>query len=80
MGRLYQGSRNSVFRKKIKRVFLTPANIEPLEETIMELRSADLIVIGPGSLYTSILPNLLVPKIGEEVCQSKAKKYIYATS
>lgn len=60
--------------KKIKRVFLTPSNIEPLEETITELQMADLIVIGPGSLYTSILPNLLVPKIGEEVCQSKAKK------
>jgi uncharacterized cofD-like protein len=60
--------------KRIKRVFLTPDHIEPLEETIDELRSADLIVIGPGSLYTSILPNLLVPKIGEEVCKSKAKK------
>jgi uncharacterized cofD-like protein len=60
--------------KRIKRVSLTPTNIEPLEETVVELRSADLIVIGPGSLYTSILPNLLVPKIGEEVCKSKAKK------
>lgn len=33
-----------------------------------------MIIIGPGSLYTSILPNLLVPKIGEEVLKSKAKK------
>jgi uncharacterized cofD-like protein len=60
--------------KKIKRVFLTPDDIEPLGETIREIRRADLIVIGPGSLYTSILPNLLVPKIGEEVSKSKAKK------
>jgi uncharacterized cofD-like protein len=60
--------------KKIKKVFLTPEHIEPLPETIEEIRSADLIVIGPGSLYTSILPNLLVPKIGEEVCKAKAKK------
>jgi uncharacterized cofD-like protein len=60
--------------KKIKKVFLTPENIEPLPETIEEIRSADLIVVGPGSLYTSILPNLLVPKIGEEVCKAKAKK------
>jgi uncharacterized cofD-like protein len=60
--------------KKIKRVFLTPEHIEPLPETIEEIRSADLIVVGPGSLYTSILPNLLVPKIGEEVCKAKAKK------
>ena len=60
--------------KKIKKVFLTPENIEPLPETIEAIRAADLIVIGPGSLYTSILPNLLVPKIGQEVCQAKAKK------
>lgn len=60
--------------KKIKRVFLTPDDIEPLPETIDAIREADLIIIGPGSLYTSILPNLLVPKIGEEVCKAKAKK------
>ena len=60
--------------KKIKRVFLNPDDIEPLPETIDAIREADLIIIGPGSLYTSILPNLLVPKIGEEVCRAKAKK------
>jgi uncharacterized cofD-like protein len=60
--------------KKIKKVFLTPEHVEPLPETIEEIRSADLIVVGPGSLYTSILPNLLVPRIGEEVCKAKAKK------
>ncbi|MGM7723733.1 gluconeogenesis factor YvcK family protein [Metabacillus sp. Hm71] len=60
--------------KKIKRVFLSPDEIEPLPETIDAIQEADLIIIGPGSLYTSILPNLLVPKIGEEVCKAKAKK------
>ncbi len=60
--------------KKIKRVFLSPSKIEPLTETVDVIREADLIVIGPGSLYTSILPNLLVPKIGEEVRKAKAKK------
>jgi uncharacterized cofD-like protein len=60
--------------KKIKRVFLSPDDIEPLPEAIDAIREADLIIIGPGSLYTSILPNLLVPKIGEEVCRAKAKK------
>ncbi|WP_108671585.1 gluconeogenesis factor YvcK family protein [Peribacillus acanthi] len=60
--------------KKIKRVFLTPENIKPLSETIHAIREADLIVIGPGSLYTSILPNLLVPGVGEEVCKARAKK------
>lgn len=60
--------------KAIKRVFLSPNDIEPLSETIRAIRNADMVVIGPGSLYTSILPNLLVPKIGEEVCKAKAKK------
>jgi len=60
--------------KKIDRVFLTPEMIKPLPETIRAIREADLIVIGPGSLYTSILPNLLVPGLGEEVCNAKAKK------
>lgn len=60
--------------KKIKKVFLTPKNIKPLPESISAIRQADLIIIGPGSLYTSILPNLLVPKLGVEVCRSSAKK------
>lgn len=60
--------------KRIHRVFLSPKNIKPLPETILAIRQADLIVIGPGSLYTSILPNLLVPKLGEEVCKASAKK------
>ncbi|MEH7308736.1 gluconeogenesis factor YvcK family protein [Neobacillus drentensis] len=60
--------------KRIKKVFMTPENIRPLPETLQAIRQADLIIIGPGSLYTSILPNLLVPKIGDELCQSQAKK------
>ncbi|MBT2727494.1 YvcK family protein [Bacillus sp. ISL-75] len=60
--------------KRIKKVFMTPENIRPLPETIQAIRQADLIIIGPGSLYTSILPNLLVPRIGDELCQSHAKK------
>jgi uncharacterized cofD-like protein len=60
--------------KKIKRVFMTPKNIRPLPESIQAIRQADLIIIGPGSLYTSILPNLLVPRLGDEVCRSRAKK------
>ncbi|WP_342488660.1 YvcK family protein [Cytobacillus sp. FSL W7-1323] len=60
--------------KKIKKVFLTPEKVSPLSETIEAIRDADLIIIGPGSLYTSILPNLLVPSVGKEVCRSHAKK------
>lgn len=61
-------------KKKINRVFLTPEDVEPLSETLTELQKADIIVIGPGSLYTSILPNLLVQKISHELCHSNAKK------
>jgi uncharacterized cofD-like protein len=60
--------------KKIKRVFLSPQNIRPLPEAIQAIRQADLIILGPGSLYTSVLPNLLVPRLGDEVCRSQAKK------
>ncbi|MGG1399766.1 YvcK family protein [Bacillus salipaludis] len=60
--------------KKIKRVFLTPDDIRPLPESIQAIRQADLIIIGPGSLFTSILPNLLVPKLGDEICKAHAKK------
>lgn len=60
--------------KRIKKVFLTPGNIRPLPESIQAIRQADLIIIGPGSLYTSILPNLLVPRLGDEICRSHANK------
>ncbi len=60
--------------KKIKRVFLTPNRIDALPESILAIKQADLIIIGPGSLYTSILPNLLVPDLGKAVCQANAKK------
>src|SRR5699024_11192853 len=60
--------------KRIKRISLLPKQVKPLPETLTALRRADLIVLGPGSLYTSVLPNLLVPKIGEAVIKSKAKK------
>ncbi len=60
--------------KKIKRVFLTPENVKPLPETLTAIKKADLIVIGPGSLYTSVLPNLLVPGIVAEIKKAQAKK------
>lgn len=60
--------------KRIKSVFLVPHDVEPLNEAVQEIRSADLIVMGPGSLYTSIIPNLLVKKIGIEISLAKAKK------
>lgn len=60
--------------KKIKRVFIDQSHITPLEESIKALQEADAILMGPGSLYTSILPNLLVPGITEQIIQSHAIK------
>ncbi|MCL5676344.1 MAG: 2-phospho-L-lactate transferase CofD family protein, partial [Firmicutes bacterium] len=47
---------------------------EPVEETLAAIREADAIVLGPGSLYTSIIPNLLVPQVAEAIRQSPAVK------
>lgn len=58
----------------IKRVFLEPVDVEPLPEALEAIRNADAILLGPGSLYTSILPNLLVPKLAEAVVASEAIK------
>ncbi|WP_068777199.1 YvcK family protein [Paenibacillus sp. FJAT-26967] len=59
---------------KIHRVLLEPADVTPLEEAIEAIQEADAILCGPGSLYTSILPNLLVPGIAEEILKSNAVK------
>lgn len=60
--------------KRINRVFLEPKDVQPLGEAVEAIYEADLILLGPGSLYTSILPNLLVPGISKAIKQSSAKK------
>ncbi len=60
--------------RRIERVELVPGDIEPLPEVLDAIREADAIVVGPGSLYTSILPNLLVPGLSEAIANSRAKK------
>lgn len=57
---------------KIERVFLEPANAKALPDAIRAILEADLVVIGPGSLYTSILPNLLVRGIVEALKTTRA--------
>lgn len=58
----------------IERVELVPADVQPLQEALDAIREADAVVVGPGSLYTSVLPNLLVPGFAEALAQSPAKK------
>ncbi|SDH66478.1 gluconeogenesis factor YvcK family protein [Alteribacillus bidgolensis] len=60
--------------KHIKRVFLSPSTIQPLPESLEAIQKADLIVLGPGSLYTSVIPNLLVPGITKAIREAPARK------
>jgi len=61
-------------RKPIKRLNLVPRDVKPAPETREAIAEADAIIMGPGSLYTSILPNLLVNGIADEIASSRAVK------
>jgi len=58
----------------IERVWLTPADVAASEEAIAAIADADLVVLGPGSLYTSLLPSLLIPAIRDAVMASEAPR------
>lgn len=61
-------------RQAIRRLCLEPEQCLPLPEALNALRVADVITVGPGSLYTSILPNLLVARVAESIGESEAVK------
>jgi uncharacterized cofD-like protein len=74
-GRLIEGETKIVeSRSRIKNLRLSKADCHPLPETLEAIEKADLITIGPGSLYTSIIPNLLVTGIVDAINDSKALK------
>lgn len=60
--------------KRIRRVFLDPEECQPHEAALEAIADAELICIGPGSVYTSIVPNLLIPGLAEAIAASKAPK------
>ncbi|MBO8141761.1 MAG: YvcK family protein [Firmicutes bacterium] len=60
--------------KRIRRVYLSPPDARPLADALRALREADIVILGPGSLYTSVLPNLLVPGIAETIGNSRAMR------
>lgn len=60
---------------KISKIWLEPGNPLPFPPAIQSILAADLIIVGPGSLYTSILPNLLVPDLTDAFVSSKATKF-----
>lgn len=61
-------------RVPIKRVFLEPVDCKPVADAIAAIKEAEIIILGPGSLYTSVIPNLLVKEIAEAIRKSNAIK------
>ncbi len=59
-------------RKRIRRMTLKPADVAPLPDVLQAISEADLILLGPGSLYTSVIPNLLVRGVADAVRASRA--------
>lgn len=59
---------------KINRIFINPSNCKPAPGVIEAIMEADAIVIGPGSLYTNVIPNLLVKGVAKAIKESKAFK------
>jgi len=59
----------------LEKIMIIPDTIKANPKTITAIDQADIILIGPGSLYTSVIPNLLINDISHALCQSQAKKY-----
>jgi uncharacterized cofD-like protein len=65
-------------RVRIRRVRLVPRKVKPLPEVLEAISTADLILLGPGSLFTSVIPNLLVSGVTDAIEKSKAKRVYIA--
>ena len=59
----------------INRIFISPSNCRPSPGVIEAIENADVIIVGPGSLYTNVLPNLLVKNVSKAIKDSKALKF-----
>jgi len=68
------GHHNRTHPGRIRQIRLDPERVRPVEPVLEAIRTADLIVLGPGSLYTSILPNLLVEGVAEAITASRAAR------
>ena len=74
-GTILEGESNiSRAKRPIKRVFFDTPPAAPLDEVIAAIRDADAIVLGPGSLFTSVAPNFLVSRVAREVAHAHAVK------
>lgn len=61
-------------RRHIRRMHLKPADVAPLPEVIQAITDAELILLGPGSLFTSVIPNLLVRGVADAIRTSRARR------
>jgi uncharacterized cofD-like protein len=74
-GRVVSGeTRISSTRRRIRQIRLRPGYVRPLKDTLDAIARADLITLGPGSLFTSVIPNLLVSGIPKAIRESQALK------
>ncbi|ARJ19472.1 hypothetical protein HMPREF3286_03915 [Staphylococcus sp. HMSC74F12] len=64
--------------KQIERVYLEPSDVKPMDEAVQAIKEADLIVLGPGSLYTSVISNLCVNGIQKALFDTDAPKLYVA--
>ena len=61
-------------KSAIKKIYLDNPDAKPLDEVVTSIKNADAVAIGPGSLYTSILPNLLVEGVVDALSTTRAPK------
>lgn len=78
-GKVIKGESNIPYKNKeigskIDRVFIKPQKCKPLKESLNAIDNADCIVLGPGSLFTSVIPNLLIESISYRIWKSNATK------
>jgi uncharacterized cofD-like protein len=76
--RVHGETRITASRTAIKKLALSPRSAQPLPKALEAIDQADLILLGPGSLYTSILPNLLIPQIAQAIARSRAPRVYIA--
>jgi uncharacterized cofD-like protein len=78
-GRIVRGETNiTASRAPIEKLSLSPGRVSPFPAVVDAIQEADLILLGPGSLYTSILPNLLIPEIAAAIAKSTAPRVYIA--
>ena len=66
------------YESEIDQVFIKPEHVKPLKEALEAIQNADAVILGPGSLYTSVIPNLLVREIAEAIKKTSALRVYVA--